>query len=467
MFVAETTVGVRYCSFEEEEAFLRKASAEHRLHCPDCKGKVIFRAGSRTPHFAHMRECNNPNRYTEPESLTHRTGKRHLYERLKTLYPSSEVLLEYYLIETKQRADVMVIHENGERWAFEYQCSKIPGYVWEDRHQLYETINVKDFWILDGSMIRENDRYYQINGLESNIFKKTDYLIYYSPDQTMITLHWGGNNYGTEINPNFTFQEMLEKCFIDLSVLPCLSSLMMIKKNQDYERAKNIRRLEYEREKQKYQEEDLARERRKTFEKDKTKKSLNEKYIEIRNNRINLTRNMTTNEKQLFKQLCEKYLIEEENFPGFCLSEVEYSDLILTPPALWQLWVCDYLFTGYKIRKKKGKDTTIWTDYLKEKFCELRKHNILRVKSSSERHENYIFTLYAFLTLLCSVGIISRLGISTGKFYRINTDVLPVIVGHEENVFIQMYYEGFQHEKINKMMTLYKDHINYALATKS
>ncbi|WP_162142458.1 competence protein CoiA family protein [Aneurinibacillus terranovensis] len=43
-----------------------------------------------------------------------------------------------------------MIHPSGERWAFEFQCSRISETVWLERHNLYKRANIVDFWILGG-----------------------------------------------------------------------------------------------------------------------------------------------------------------------------------------------------------------------------------------------------------------------------------------------------------------------------
>ncbi|WJH37090.1 competence protein CoiA family protein [Paenibacillus sp. CC-CFT747] len=150
MFIAEHVSDneLRYCSFEEEESFLRNLASARHLICPDCRALVRYRAGTKRPHFYHHRECDNPNPFSEPETGTHRLGKFVLYKWLKLLYPESRVELEYYLPETKQRSDVMILHPSGQRWAFEFQCSRITGSAWLERHELYKHAGVEDFWIL-------------------------------------------------------------------------------------------------------------------------------------------------------------------------------------------------------------------------------------------------------------------------------------------------------------------------------
>jgi len=119
------------------------------LVCPECSNIVYFKCGNiYTPHFAHVKGANCNYKYFEPETEEHRQGKLLLRELLAKEYPEATVMLEEKIPETNQRSDVLVIHPNGERWAFEFQCSMISGDTLRERHYLYSTANVKDIWIV-------------------------------------------------------------------------------------------------------------------------------------------------------------------------------------------------------------------------------------------------------------------------------------------------------------------------------
>lgn len=128
-------------------------SKKHQLRCPIpiCHHQVIFKCGDKKiPHFAHKNKCV----YTdhEPESQDHLNGKLLLEKILIKLFPNSTVEKESWIKETNQQADVLVTHKDGKRLAFEIQCSKISGHKWEERHNLYKTANIKDFWILNNEL---------------------------------------------------------------------------------------------------------------------------------------------------------------------------------------------------------------------------------------------------------------------------------------------------------------------------
>lgn len=198
MFISEhiTDLDRRFCSFEEEEYYLRTLSSEEQLICPDCRANVRFRSGTKRPHFYHHRKCESPNPYHEPESATHRMGKFVLYKWLKYLYQESRVELECYLSETRQRSDVMVIHPNGQRWAFEFQCSKITGAIWHERHQLYQNAGITDIWILSEEIARYSETEARLIGLESEIHKSTSRIQYLNPNTENVTFYLDGRMYG-------------------------------------------------------------------------------------------------------------------------------------------------------------------------------------------------------------------------------------------------------------------------------
>ncbi|MGE6379562.1 competence protein CoiA [Peribacillus muralis] len=131
----------------------KKLSKEKKLQCPNCQSTVIFKPGNvYRSHFAHFNsECVVTN--YEPETPSHHKGKKILIEWIRKNYPDAEVEYEVYIPETKQIADVFVIHSGegmeGIRWAFEFQHSPLSSKDWENRHELYQSVGIQDYWILD------------------------------------------------------------------------------------------------------------------------------------------------------------------------------------------------------------------------------------------------------------------------------------------------------------------------------
>ncbi|MGM0924671.1 MAG: competence protein CoiA [Bacillota bacterium] len=131
----------------------RVLSRAHRLFCPNCKGVVQYNKGVvKSSYFSHVNlECEYIGH--EPETPSHRKGKELLYSWLKTKFPTAYVEYEEPIPETGQIADVFIKHTDGDlkgiRWAFEFQHSPLTSTGWEERHNLYKSAGIQDFWILD------------------------------------------------------------------------------------------------------------------------------------------------------------------------------------------------------------------------------------------------------------------------------------------------------------------------------
>ena len=128
---------------------LRAWSRERLLHCPNCRGPVHIRGGTdkRTQlHFAHQKgECAWS---TEGESVRHASGKRVLAHWLREQFPRATITLEERLPEPNRIADVFVVHEQGQRWAIEFQCAPLDIEEWRIRHEAYRQAGIIDTWII-------------------------------------------------------------------------------------------------------------------------------------------------------------------------------------------------------------------------------------------------------------------------------------------------------------------------------
>ena len=114
--------------------------------CPVCGKPYEYCHGHvNDPYFRHMDkiECNVM--YSEPETEEHLQGKRDLYEWMKKQSGITNIVLEAWIPETKQRPDIKFEH-NGNTYVIEYQCSPIASeYI--DRHELYKAAGIYDIWI--------------------------------------------------------------------------------------------------------------------------------------------------------------------------------------------------------------------------------------------------------------------------------------------------------------------------------
>jgi competence CoiA-like predicted nuclease len=161
----------RIVALKENREELRLLTKEKQIICPECGNELILNSGEvKVTYFSHSKcKCTYP--YWETESENHIKTKFAIKERLEKLYPNSKVYLEYKVEETNQRSDVMVIHPNNEKWAFEVQLSQISISQLIERSELYQRAGVYDFWLLGfnsssfhwPSTIREfGDRLFQL-----------------------------------------------------------------------------------------------------------------------------------------------------------------------------------------------------------------------------------------------------------------------------------------------------------------
>jgi competence protein CoiA len=136
-----------------ESESTRALSRAHKLFCPNCKGVVRYNRGRvKSSYFSHVNlECEYIG--SEPETPSHLKGKELLYNWLKTYFPNAFVEYEVHIPETGQIVDVYVRHNDGDFtglvWAFEFQHSNISSAAWKERHELYISAGIQDFWILD------------------------------------------------------------------------------------------------------------------------------------------------------------------------------------------------------------------------------------------------------------------------------------------------------------------------------
>lgn len=135
-------------SYQCNADYLKKLSKAKELVCQECNSPMIFKSGKvKVAHFAHH-QCECTYVYWENESADHMRAKIEIKAKLELLYPNSNVYLEYKVEETQQRSDVMIVHPDGERWAFEVQLSRITIEELLERRKLYLKAGVLDFWLM-------------------------------------------------------------------------------------------------------------------------------------------------------------------------------------------------------------------------------------------------------------------------------------------------------------------------------
>lgn len=153
-------------TFEYKEEKLREWSSKGMLKCPVCGENMVYCHGDyKIAYFRHEKDSNCPDIYSEGVTEEHINGIRVLYEWLKDQKEISNLELEKWIPETRQRPDIYFEREN-EKYAIEYQCSPLAT-KYNDRRDLYRLSGLKDIWILG----MNNYCYGCINTLEKDINK--------------------------------------------------------------------------------------------------------------------------------------------------------------------------------------------------------------------------------------------------------------------------------------------------------
>ncbi len=112
-----------------------KQLRETNFYCPQCKEKLILKAGAiKIPHFAHTAYSNCDSSFAEGESYPHLLGKQQLFEHFHE--KKYDVQLEKYLHDVQQRPDLFI--RTKRLYALEFQCSRIPIELIEKRTNGYK-----------------------------------------------------------------------------------------------------------------------------------------------------------------------------------------------------------------------------------------------------------------------------------------------------------------------------------------
>lgn len=210
-----------------EEQPTRILSGSDKLFCPNCGAIVKFKKGKvKTPHFSHKSvECEYVG--SEPETADHIKGKAMLHDWLVQKFPTANVEYEVYIYQTGQIADVYVEHEEGEFagqiWAFEFQHSNISATDWEFRHNLYESVNIQDFWFFDKkkfmkfSKARDHSDARIRSELEKKVYNKTGFVYFLDLESSLLTIDFGFKTrssytvvYGKRRAQEFTYHDPKE-----------------------------------------------------------------------------------------------------------------------------------------------------------------------------------------------------------------------------------------------------------------
>ncbi|MGE7622549.1 competence protein CoiA [Viridibacillus sp. NPDC096237] len=117
-----------------------------KFFCPQCKGELQLRVGDIViPHFAHKKDANCLQLFSDGESKDHLEGKQQLYHFFET--KGLSVQLEPFIKDLSQRPDLLVTTQN-EQYAIEFQCSNIPIEMVQARTKGYMNAKIVPIWLL-------------------------------------------------------------------------------------------------------------------------------------------------------------------------------------------------------------------------------------------------------------------------------------------------------------------------------
>ena len=166
------------------------------LLCPVCGKPYEYCHGLvATPYFRHTDKVDCELFYSESETEEHINGKINLYNWIKSQPGVSNVILEAWISETKQRPDIYFVF-NEKQYVIEYQCSPISSEYYE-RHELYSKTRITDIWIC--GTLNYFQKYHTGNGYKKMNTLEKETLKYYDPF-TDILFYVNIDGYGVPID---------------------------------------------------------------------------------------------------------------------------------------------------------------------------------------------------------------------------------------------------------------------------
>lgn len=243
---------------------LKKWSDKNILICPDCGKPYEYCHGQVVPpYFRHKEKSKDcEGLYSESETKEHIEGKLVLYRWLLSLQEQGiicNVRLEGYIQETKQRPD-LYFECDGKRNVIEFQCTPIATEYLE-RHELYRLANVNDIWILG------IDKYNFSMSDDGHIYHNQ----YYKTIEKHTNYHLNTNTKEIYIKPNcilpyLYYKKLYLKDYnaFSLEYLSISKNDLMLDNDIIKEFINNDNKI-YEKNIEKYKEEDKQRKMREQF----------------------------------------------------------------------------------------------------------------------------------------------------------------------------------------------------------
>lgn len=161
---------------------LKELKRKDAFFCPQCKEPLILKVGQiKIPHFAHHKNSDCDSYFSEGESAAHLMGKQQLLSLFTKL--SLQPILEPYVPQIQQRPDLLLT-KGGEKFAIEFQCSKIPAQLVQTRTNGYRLVNIHPIWVIQ----TPND-HFKTTGLKKISINHTNaqYIKTYKKQRYLIT----------------------------------------------------------------------------------------------------------------------------------------------------------------------------------------------------------------------------------------------------------------------------------------
>lgn len=440
MLVCKNTLKERVNVLNYSKEQLKRMSKNTELICPECDERLIYCHGKiKTPYFRHMMNSDCSLELLG-ETEEHRQGKLLLYRLAEKLFPKSYIDLEYKLLETNQRADVIAIHPDGNRTVFEMQCSNIPPDVWEQRCLLYKSIDIEHIWVAGAKLVsfieydEENKlNQYKLRNLAREFLTLDENLVFLDVKtnkfhiirKSLLARKFSDNAY---IDSRLS-EVILEDIFILNSLLTTNRIERRIFKQREAEEQKRVN----EEKALKKREEELKKQQEEFKRRQLEYKNFSRKYlsfVDIANVQTSRDKMMTSKEQWLFNKLVVKHGYNNNTFPGIFYSLVNNINLIKTPPQLWQLW----LYDSFIYSLQEANYNKIHVPKIFKRFKSMIDKGIFRVEFSKDRENmHYSFAIWDYIERLSEIGILTRLGYKDRNNYRINIFEVPVLPSKKEN----------------------------------
>ena len=193
MFVAKKKDGSYFSLLDwKRREDMERITKGESFYCPACNSSLLLKQGKvRRIHFAHLNKSCTAS--SESESPYHLEGKVKLYE---SLLQYNQPILEHYIPNTQQRADVYV-ETNYGRYAFEFQCSNLPAQEFKRRTKLYEREGIRPMWIIGQEKLGppdNNDSPLKLSPFQWRFLQRPSphiqpFILSFCPYQSIFTYH--------------------------------------------------------------------------------------------------------------------------------------------------------------------------------------------------------------------------------------------------------------------------------------